>query len=321
MADPRLVVALGGNVIGRSGGTGAWSEAVREVRRSAPAIARLLRRHWQLCLTHGNGPQVGRLLLQNELARAEVPVLPLDVLVAESQAQIGYLLATELSPALRRAGVPRTVLSFPTRMVVAADDPAFSRPDKPVGPYYAEAQARLLRKSRGWTLLADPARGGYRRVVPSPRPVAWVEARAFRAVLASRAAERILPVVAGGGGIPVRDRGGGRYEGVEAVIDKDRSAALVGRALGATSLVILTDVPSVVVGFRRPFERPLGEVGPAELRGYLEAGEFGSGTMAPKIEAALDFLAGGGRSVLITDPPHLEDGLAGRAGTRIGRTG
>ncbi|MHB8352133.1 MAG: carbamate kinase [Thermoplasmata archaeon] len=321
MAAARTLVALGGNAIGRSGGTGAWNEAVLEMRRSAAGLARLVRDGHRLFLTHGNGPQVGRMLLQNEIARAEVPVRPLDVLVAESQAQIGYLIATELTPALRRVGAARTVLPFASRMVVSGSDPAFAHPDKPIGPYYSDAQARLLRKNRGWTLAADAARGGYRRVVPSPRPVAWVEARAFVALAASRAAEGIIPVVAGGGGIPVLDRGGGRYEGVEAVIDKDRSSALVGRALGARTLVVLTDVPSVLVGFRRPFERPLGQVGVAEMQGYLERGEFAAGSMAPKVEAALDFLSGGGRKVLITDSAHLAEGVADRAGTRISAAG
>lgn len=316
-----MLVALGGNALGRSGGTGAWTESVLEMRQSAQRLARLVPAGHRLFLTHGNGPQIGRMLLQNEIARTEVPIRPLDVLVAESQAQIGYLIASELTPELRRAGAPRTVLAFPSRMVVSATDPAFGHPDKPIGPYYSEAQSRLLRKNRGWTLLADAARGGYRRVVPSPRPVVWVEAAAFRRLVDSRAADLLVPIVAGGGGIPVLDRGGGRYEGVEAVIDKDRSAALVGRALDVRQLVILTDVPEVRVGFRRPFERPLGEVGAKELRGYLDHGEFGPGTMAPKIEAALDFVAGGGRSVLITDFAHLIEGLAGRAGTRISAAG
>ncbi|MGI0151968.1 MAG: carbamate kinase, partial [Thermoplasmata archaeon] len=165
------------------------------------------------------------------------------------------------------------------------------------------------------------ARGGFRRVVPSPRPLAWVEGPAFRALAESGLLRTVLPVVAGGGGIPVVDRGGGRFEGVEAVIDKDRASAVVAAVLHIDTLALVTDVPAAVVGFRRPWERPLGEVSASELRGLLARGEFGAGSMAPKVEAILDFLAHGGRRGLITDSTHLARGLAGHAGTRVERSG
>lgn len=317
MTRGRIVVALGGNAIARAGGEGTWQESVQQMRQTAPALAEIVAGGAELLVTHGNGPQVGRLLRQNEIAQREVPARPLDVLVGETQAELGYLVQQELTPALVRARAPRTVLSFLSRVVVSAKDPAFRRPTKPVGQYYSEQEARVLRKSKSWAMVHDPARGGWRRVVPSPKPVRWVEGEAFGQMYDSVLARSIVPVVAGGGGIPVLDRGRGRLEGVEAVIDKDYTAALVARTVHADTLAILTDVPAVAIGYRKPWERWLGEVRPRELRGYLQRGEFGEGSMGPKVEAALHFLADGGRRALITDSGSLDRALAGESGTRI----
>ncbi|MCI4346029.1 MAG: carbamate kinase [Thermoplasmata archaeon] len=316
---PRLVVALGGNALERAGGTGSWEESVTQMRTAARALGSAAAEGEEIILTHGNGPQVGALLRQNELAEREVPPRPLDVLVAESEGQLGYLIAQELEPELARSGHPRTVQNFPSRMVVSSRDSAFRHPSKPVGRFYTESEANLLKKNRGWTLAHDPARGGWRRLVPSPRPLAWVEAESFLHLLSHRLTEKTMPIVAGGGGIPVLDKGHGRYAGVEAVIDKDFAAALVGRCVGAARLAILTDVPAVAVGFHKPWERWLKEVRVAELRGLLEGGEFGVGSMRPKVEAALDFLDGGGKEVLICDTASLPRALRGEAGTRVRR--
>lgn len=313
----RFVVALGGNALARSGGDDSWAEAVAQMRRTAPSLARLVAHHGELVVVHGNGPQVGMLLRQNDIARREVPARPLDVLGAETEGQIGYLIASELGSALARSRAARPVLPILSRMVVSARDPAFRHPTKPVGQFYPEAEARLLRKSHGWVMVPDPARGGWRRVVPSPRPVRWVEGEAVRTLLGRGREDAFVPVVAGGGGIPVLDRGAGRYEGVEAVIDKDLGGAVVARTLGAEQFLIITDVPNVVVGFRRPWERALGAVRAGEMRRYLRAGEFGVGTMAPKVEAALQFLDDGGRKAVITDISSLEAALRDEAGTRI----
>lgn len=315
----RTLVALGGNALVRPGGTGSWPEAVARMRATVPALAGLVAAGHELVVTHGNGPQVGHLLRQNELGQREIPSRPMYVLGAETQGQVGLLIEQELTPALVRARAPRTVLTFVSRVEVSRRDPAFRRPTKPVGRYYSETEARLLRKSQGWAMVFDGARGGWRRVVASPRPRAWVEGEAVKALLGPHFGDRCVPVVVGGGGVPVVRRPGGAYEGVDAVIDKDLAASLVARVLGADLFAIVTDVPAVATGFRKPWERFLGEVRESEMRGLLERGEFGVGTMAPKVEAALEFLAEGGREALITDIPSLGRAVRHEAGTRITR--
>ncbi len=315
----RVLVALGGNALQRAGGDGSWQEMVRQMRATAPALAALARDGHELVVTHGNGPQVGALLRQNELARREVPPRPMSVLGAQSQGEVGLLVQQELTQALTVARVPRTVVAFLSRMEVSAKDPAFRRPTKPVGPYYAESEARLLRKREGWAMDYDGARGGWRRVVASPRPVRWLEAEAVARVLGEGGGATYVPVVAGGGGVPVVARAEGRYEGVDAVIDKDLAAGVVGAALSVELLAVVTDVPAVAVGFRKPWERWLGAVSVEELTAHQARGEFAEGSMGPKVEAALDFLAHGGRRVVITDIPSLGRALRGEAGTRVER--
>ncbi len=313
----RLLVALGGNALQGARGTGTWTDAVRQMRRTARALARAVADGHELVLTHGNGPQVGNLLREAELGAAEVPPPPMFVLDAESEGQVGYLIASELSAALDRAGAPRSVLPLVCRTEVDPRDPAFRIPDKPVGRYYTRADADRLRRSRGWTLREDAVRGGWRRVVPSPRPRRWLEAPAVRAALDAGLGRRCVFVVTGGGGVPVVREARGRYRGVDAVIDKDRAAALAARALGCGTLVIVTDVPGAAVAFGTPSARWLGEVSAGELDRRRRAGEFGAGTMAPKVEAVLDFVRHGGRRAIITDIGSLGRALEGRAGTRV----
>ena len=315
----RILVALGGNALARAGGDGSWAEATAQMRATVPALAQLVGDGHQLIVTHGNGPQVGALLRQNELGAREVPGHPLDVLVAETQGQIGYLIQEELSAALLAANLARVVVTLVSRIEVSAKDPAFRNPSKPVGRYFSEEEARLLRKREGWQMTFDGARGGWRRVVPSPKPVAWLEREVVREALERSGAGGWIPVVGGGGGIPVIRRAKGVYEGVDAVIDKDRTGALIANDLGVESFAIVTDVPAVAVGFRKPWERWLGVVGADELQRYLQNGEFGEGSMAPKIEAGLDFLRGGGRRLVITDIPSLGRALRNEAGTRVDR--
>lgn len=312
-----MLVALGGNALQRAGGDGTWTEMATQMRATAPALAQLARDGHELIVTHGNGPQVGALLRQNELAAREVPPRPMFVLDAQSEGEVGFLVQQELSRALAEANVPRTVVTFISRMEVALRDPAFRRPTKPVGVYYSEPESRLLRKRHDWTMEFDGARGGWRRVVPSPKPVRWLEAETVRAVLRDGGGLRTVPVVAGGGGVPVVAKGGGTYEGIEAVIDKDRAAAVVARELGVDLLAIVTDVPGAAVGFRKPWERWLGEVSAEELAEHVTRGEFAEGSMGPKVDAGLAFLAGGGRRFLITDVPSLARALRGEAGTRV----
>ncbi len=314
----RLVVALGGNAIQRAHDHGTWRESVRRMRGTARVLAALVGPGRELIVTHGNGPQVGRLLREAELGAREVPPPPLHVLGAESEGQLGYLIAQELGAALARRGVRRTVVPIVSRTEVAPRDPAFRRPTKPVGQFYPASEARKLRARLGWTLAEDRERGGWRRVVPSPEPVGWVEAPAVRAMLDAGLGARCVFVVSGGGGVPVVRRGA-TLTGVDAVIDKDRAAALVARAVGASTLAIVTDVPGAAVGFGTPDVRWLGAVSRADLARYARAGEFGAGSMGPKVEAGLRFLRAGGHRFLISDIPTLRAALAGRAGTRVPR--
>ena len=315
----RILVALGGNALQRAGGSGSWSEAVAQMRATCPALAEVVADGHELLLTHGNGPQVGALLREGGLAGREVPARPLDVLGAETAGQIGYLVQSELSDELDRRKVSRTVATLVCRIEVSPKDPAFRHPSKPVGRYYSESEARVLRKSDGWAMAYDGARGGWRRLVPSPRPVHWVEAELVRHLLRTGWGARWVPVLAGGGGIPVVRRGRQGFRGIEGVIDKDRTASLIARELGLDTLAIVTDVPAVAVGYGKPWERWLADVSVAELAAHLKAGEFGEGSMAPKVEAGLDFLAGGGRRFVITDIPSLGRALRGGAGTRVTR--
>jgi carbamate kinase len=313
----RVLVALGGNALQRAGGQGTWPEQVAQMRVTATALAALVAQGDVLVVTHGNGPQVGALLRQNEIAEREIPRRPMDVLGAETQGQIGYLIEQELTAALVRAKVPRTVLAMVSRTVVSRRDRAFKHPSKPVGRYYSEEEARTLRKREGWEMVFDGARGGWRRVVPSPEPIRWVEGEALRKLLRRGWGAHVVPVVTGGGGVPVIERSKGTYEGVEAVIDKDRTAALVATTLGADTLVILTDVPAAAVGFQKPWEKWLGEVHATEMETYLRRGEFGAGSMGPKVEASLGFLSHGGHRAIITDPPSLARAMRNETGTRI----
>ncbi len=287
------------------------------MRLTAAVLATLVADGEELIVTHGNGPQVGTLLRQNELAEHELPPRPMDVLGAETQGQIGYLIEQELTAALVRAKVPRTVLALVSRTVVSRRDRAFQHPDKPVGRYYSEAEARPLRKRQGWEMVYDGARGGWRRVVPSPEPVRWIEGEVLRKLLPRGWGAHIVPVVTGGGGVPVIEKTKGVYEGVEAVIDKDRTASLVAISMDADTLAILTDVPAAAIGFGKPWEKWLGEVRASEMESYLRRGEFGEGSMAPKVQASLTFLRSGGRRAIITDPPSLSRAMRNETGTRI----
>lgn len=299
----RVVLALGGNALIRPGETGTAEEQMLRLREVAAGLGTL--GDCELVVTHGNGPQVGEVLLRSELCVDEVPPMPMDLAVASTQGSIGTMFVQALRLALGRPVV--TVLSH---TLVDPDDPAFQAPEKYIGRFYAEAEALDRKAQLGWTVAEDPGRG-WRRVVPSPRPVAVLEADAVASLL-----ERGVVVVAGGGGgVPVMEHHGA-LTGLEAVVDKDRVSALLATQLGAELLVVLTGVDQVLVGFGTPAAAPLAEVDPGTLRAHLEAGEFPPGSMGPKIEAVLDFV-GPGRDALITSPERLPDALAGVTGTWV----
>ncbi len=304
-----MVVALGGNAI--AGERGADPESQRiAVEGACEQIAELVEHGYEVVITHGNGPQVGNLLLKNDLARQVVPPVPLDWCVAQTQATLGFLIVTALEAALRRRGLERLVSTVVTRVLVAADDPAFASPSKPIGRYVDAAEAReRIAAGEAWQ---ERGSRGWRRVVASPRPLEILDRGTIEALIGDGA----IVVACGGGGIPmVRDDDRG-LRGVEAVLDKDLTGALLSSTVGASSFVIATDVEAAAIGFGTERQEWLGAVGADRLRELLARGEFAGGSMAPKVEAAIAFADAGGRSV-ITSLERLREGVEGAVGTRV----
>jgi carbamate kinase len=294
------VVALGGNALTRPGERGTAAEQLSNLRRAVSALQPLLAEPG-LVITHGNGPQVGNELLRQERAAEEAPALPLWLAVAQTQAEIGALIAAELRPALGE----RQTACLLTHVRVAADDPAFDRPTKPIGPFYSAKQAERLERDRGWALAADANRG-HRRMVPSPTPLEIIELAAIRQL----AGAGTVTIACGGGGIPVVRRGG-RLSGVDAVIDKDRASALLARELEAKQLIILTEVPAVYRRFGEEDQEEIRELSRSDAEVLLP--QLAEGSMRPKIESAIGFAG----ETLITNIESLEGALAGNAGTRV----
>jgi carbamate kinase len=304
----RLVVALGGNAI--AGARGADPESQRiAVEGACEQIAELVEHGHEVVITHGNGPQVGNLLLKNDLARHVVPPVPLDWCVAQTQATLGFLIVTALEAALRRRGLERLISTVITRVLVDAADPAWDRPTKPIGRYVSAADAaERIAAGEAWE---DRGERGWRRVVASPDPVEILD----RATVAALMAEDAIVIAGGGGGIPmVRD--GERLRGVEAVLDKDLTGALLARTVKADCFLIATDVEAAAVAYGTPEQEWLGAVGADRLRELLARGEFAGGSMGPKVRAALSFADSGGRAV-ITSLERLREGVEGEVGTRV----
>ena len=308
----RLVVALGGNAILRRGEKGTAGEQFGHVHYAAANLTAILAEGHRIAITHGNGPQVGDLLLANECAKDTLPRMPLDVCGAESQGMLGYMIQQSLENALRTAGIDRRVITVVTQTIVDRGDPAFSHPSKPIGPFYSDIEARNLREKEGWTL--HPVEGGlYRRVVPSPAPLKVVEESSIRTLVE----EGFIVIAAGGGGIPVVRDESGNLGGVEAVIDKDLTAERLAAAIGAEILLLLTDVEHASLGFGTKREEPIRTARVSEVRAWLREGHFPEGSMGPKMEACARFVEEGGRCAIITSLEKAVDGLQGRAGTRI----
>jgi carbamate kinase len=328
----RLVVALGGNAILRRGERGTAEEQLGHVRYAAANLTAIVKEGHRIAITHGNGPQVGDILLANECAKDTLPRMPLDVCGAESQGMLGYMIQQSLENALRTAGIDRRVITVVTQTIVDRDDPAFSHPSKPlsgaasqtpralgpggpskpIGPFYTDSEARTLREKEGWTV--HPVEGGlYRRVVPSPAPQKVVEESSIRTLVE----EGFIVIAAGGGGIPVVKDESGNLSGVEAVIDKDLTAERLARAIGADVLLILTDVEQVSLGFGTPQERPIRSARSSEVREWLREGHFPDGSMGPKMEACARFVEEGGRCAIVTSLEKAVDSLEGKAGTRV----
>lgn len=302
----RIVVALGGNAILRSKTLSSYEEQFENVRRTCRQVAQLMAEGYQPVFTHGNGPQVGNLLIQNEAAATLVPPVPLDVCGAETQGQIGYMIQQALRNELAALGASRPVVSLVTQVLVDADDPAFSTPTKPVGPFLPREVAEQRMRDQGETWAEIDARG-WRKLVPSPQPIGIIETDTIHALLDAGA----VVIACGGGGVPVLRRPDGRLQGVEAVVDKDLAAARLALEIHAAALLILTDVPGVAINFGKPNQRFLRRVTLAEMEEHLVREPFSAGSMGPKVRAAYRFVHEGGRQATIC---ALEDALAGVRG-------
>ena len=315
MSGPvKVVVALGGNALEEKGLPPTAASQLQVVRRTAEQLAKLSKAGFELAIVHGNGPQVGRILLASETAAEVTPPLPFDVCGAMSQGYIGYHLQQALTDALRKLGRPIPVVTVVTQVEVDRDDPAFQTPSKPIGPFYSEEEAAALAAEKGYTVKEDSGRG-WRRVVPSPKPRHIVEIGTIKTLW-----DTTVTVACGGGGVPVVEREDGTLEGVAAVIDKDLAACRLAVEMGADILMILTEVPAVAVSFGKPDQRDLGEVTADELERYAAEGQFGAGSMLPKVEAAVNFVRSApGRRAIITSLDLGLEALSGSAGTRIGR--
>ena len=307
------VVALGGNALVRDDAHQSIGDQYETVQAVAPYLVDLVASGWDLVITHGNGPQVGFILRRSELARSEVAPVPLDYVVGDTQGAIGYMFLKALGNELRHRDIDTRVVALVTQTVVAADDPAFDAPTKPVGSFMDEATARRLADSLGWTIAEDSGRG-WRRTVASPLPIEIVELSTIRLLCD----QGVLVVAAGGGGIPVIRDDEGDLVGAEAVVDKDFASALLAAELGADLLVLATGVERVAVDFGTPHQRWLDTLTVAEATDLIEAGQFGEGSMRPKVEAIVEFVRRrpGGAGV-ITSPEKLHDALSRVDGTWI----
>lgn len=307
-----MLIAVGGNSLIRAGEKGTVAEQLANTRRTAEAIVGLIRDGYRLVITHGNGPQVGAALLRSERASDQVPGHTLDVCDADTQGEIGYLLAQSLRNELHRAGMCVPVVAVMTQCVVAADDPAMQHPTKPIGPFYSKADAEERRRTLGWAIVEDAARG-YRRVVPSPDPIEIVEIEVIRDLVEAGA----LVVACGGGGIPVVRDADGMLQGVEAVIDKDRASALLAAKLSVDLFAISTDTDYVYLDYKKATQRALRLASASEIAEHFRNGHFPPGNMGPKVESVLRFLRSGGKQAVITSFAHMLEAVAGNAGTHI----
>lgn len=313
MSDNRLaLIAIGGNSLIKDKAHQSVDDQYQTALETCRNIASVIEKGWRVVVTHGNGPQVGFILLRSEMSRASLHEVPLVSCVADTQGAIGFHLQMGLHNALLERGRTVEVATVVTQCVVDATDKSFQNPTKPIGLFYSQEEAEKAVAERGWTVVEDAGRG-WRRVVPSPKPTEVVEVPAIRALLE----KDVMVIAAGGGGIPVVREPDGQLRGVDAVIDKDLASSLLATALGVDTLVISTAVPSVYLAFGKPDQRRLDEVTVGQMKAWAAEGHFAKGSMAPKVDAAIGFLERGGRQAIITSPELVEDALEGKAGTRI----
>jgi len=306
------LIAFGGNALLPESQRGTQDEQMKNADKAARLMVHIVRKGYELIIVHGNGPQVGNLLIQMEEAVTKIPPYSLDVCDAMTEGSMGFLLERAITNELRRLSIDKDVVTIVTPVLVDRDDPAFEKPTKPVGPFYTRFRAKELMRDKKWTMVEDAGRG-WRKVVPSPRPIDVVPKIAIHDLVESG---RVV-IAAGGGGIPVILNGRGLYEGVEAVIDKDYASSLIAREVKVDLFIILTATEKVFVDFGKPTQREAPVLPVAEAKRLLDEGQFPPGSMGPKIRAAVEYIEAGGREVLITDAAHLKAALIGRSGTRI----
>jgi carbamate kinase len=306
----RAVIALGGNALIKEGQKGTIYEQFSNTRKSAKSIVQMIKNGWDVVITHGNGPQVGAILLQNKEAKNITPSMPLGICVAESEGLIGYMIQQCLSNTLKREHIDKSVIALITQVIVDEDDPSLSHPTKPIGPYYTEDEAKQMEKD-GIKMIKQPR--GWRMVVPSPDPQRIVESHIIRQMLD----DGIIVIASGGGGMPVVEKEGWGLTGLEAVVDKDLASERLAEAIDADLLLILTEVEKVFLNFGTPDQKALDKVTLNELKKYYKEGQFPEGSMAPKILSAIRFLEAGGRKVIIS---HIDKGweaVQEKTGTHI----
>jgi carbamate kinase len=306
----RAVIALGGNALVKEGQKGTIYEQFSNTRKSAKSIVQMIKNGWDVVITHGNGPQVGAILLQNKEAKNITPSMPLGICVAESEGFIGYMIQQCLSNTLKREHIDKSVIALITQVIVDEDDPSLSHPTKPIGPYYTEDEAKQMEKD-GIKMIKQPR--GWRMVVPSPDPQRIVESHIIRQMLD----DGIIVIASGGGGMPVVEKEGWGLTGLEAVVDKDLASERLAEAIDADLLLILTEVEKVFLNFGTPDQKALDKVTLNELKKYYKEGQFPEGSMAPKILSAIRFLEAGGRKVIIS---HIDKGweaVQEKTGTHI----
>lgn len=309
---PLAIVAFGGNALLRPEDRGTQEEQIARAKQAARWLAEIVRFGYRLIVVHGNGPQVGNILIQAEEASTKIPPQSLDVCVAETEGSMGFLLQQAIRNRLEAIGLGGEVVTVLTEVEVDANDPAFKRPTKPIGPFFTRYRAEALERDLGWTMKEDSGRG-WRHVVPSPRPL-----RILNITTISRMIDGASVVIAaGGGGIPVVRGRDGQWRGIEAVIDKDFASALLAAELSADLFIILTGVPKVAIDYGKPTQRDLDRMTADEAQKHFSDGQFPAGSMGPKIEAAIQFVRASGRSVMITDVEHLREALDNKEGTLV----
>ncbi|MBM3284457.1 MAG: carbamate kinase [Candidatus Aminicenantes bacterium] len=306
------LIAFGGNALLPENQRGLQEEQMRNARHAATLMVHVVSKGYELIIVHGNGPQVGNLLIQMEEAITKIPPFSLEVCDAMTEGSMGFMLEKTIINELRTRSLDKEVATIVTQVLVDKEDAAFLNPTKPVGPFYSKYRAQMLAKEKKWTMIEDAGRG-YRKVVPSPRPIDVVPKWIIRDLVR---AGRIV-IAAGGGGIPVVINGRGLFKGIEAVIDKDYVASLIAREVKVDLFIILTNIERVYLDLGTPDERPIDVMTVGQAREYLGQGQFPAGSMGPKIEAAIEYVEAGGEEVLITSARYLKAALIHRSGTRI----